>query len=106
MAEGHPFCLVKHEKDKNGRDTYQMDEDIPLSLKLKDKHVAVISIAGKYREGKSFLMSLILRYLNHQEVRSKFRVSDADANIHSPPHVCLLDYPIRAGKAGWTPTLL
>ncbi|CAG0902606.1 unnamed protein product [Darwinula stevensoni] len=67
MDQEKVFCLVKHEKSENGRDFYQMGNVQLESAANKDKPVVVISIAGKCREGKSFLMSLILRYLKCKE---------------------------------------
>lgn len=39
-------------------------ERILLKSEIRDRHVVVISTAGAYRKGKSFLMNFLLKYLN------------------------------------------
>lgn len=43
-------------------------EDILLDESVRDKKVAVVSVAGAFRKGKSFLLDFFLRYLD-REVR-------------------------------------
>ena len=41
-------------------------EDILLNEAVRDKKVAVVSVAGAFRKGKSFLLDFFLRYLDRQ----------------------------------------
>jgi hypothetical protein len=47
--------------------TFELDEDalsrVLLHPKVKDRKVVVLSVAGAYRKGKSFLLDFFLRYL-------------------------------------------
>lgn len=49
---------------------FKLDNDalssVLMSEKCKDKKVAVISVAGAFRKGKSFLLNFVLRYLHRQ----------------------------------------
>ncbi|KAH3853548.1 atlastin-2-like isoform X2 [Dreissena polymorpha] len=61
---GHPVQIVKVEDDH----TFQLDEEkldeILLNPKIEDYKVVVVSVAGAFRKGKSFLLDFFLRYLN------------------------------------------
>lgn len=41
-------------------------EDILLHESVRDKKVAVVSVAGAFRKGKSFLLDFFLRYLDRE----------------------------------------
>lgn len=47
--------------------TFVLDEDILtdvlLQNQLKDRFVVVVSVAGAFRKGKSFLLDFFLRYM-------------------------------------------
>ncbi|CAG0888198.1 unnamed protein product [Darwinula stevensoni] len=67
MARGSAVCVVERTEGEDGDSYYTLKEGILRSILLqehcKDKPVAVVSIAGGARRGKSFLLSLFLRYL-------------------------------------------
>lgn len=41
-------------------------EEILLNEAVRDKKVVVVSVAGAFRKGKSFLLDFFLRYLDRQ----------------------------------------
>ena len=49
--------------------TFELDlealREILLSDDVKDRKVMVLSVAGAFRKGKSFLLDYLLRYLNY-----------------------------------------
>lgn len=61
--EGRPVQIVVAKEDH----TFELDEEALANIvcqeHVKDKHIAVISVAGAFRKGKSFLLDFFLRYL-------------------------------------------
>lgn len=61
--EGKPVQIVVAKEDH----TFELDEEALANIvcqeHVKDKHIAVISVAGAFRKGKSFLLDFFLRYL-------------------------------------------
>lgn len=60
---GKPVQIVLSESDHDFRLNEKALEDILTQNNIKDKKVVVISVAGAYRKGKSFLLDFFLRYL-------------------------------------------
>lgn len=62
--KGHPIQIVSVEDDH----TFQLDEaaldEILLNVNIQDRKAVVVSVAGAFRKGKSFLLDFFLRYLN------------------------------------------
>lgn len=58
-----PIRIVTTEDDH----TFALDEDslteVLLQDSIKDRFVVVVSVAGAFRKGKSFLLDFFLRYL-------------------------------------------
>lgn len=68
---GHPVQVVTNEDH-----VMKLDEEalkrILFHEKYRDLPVAVVSVAGAYRTGKSFLLDFFLRYASHVEVDVRF----------------------------------
>lgn len=65
---GHAIPIVLVTKDHK----FELDEDalerILLQDHVKDHHVVIVSVAGAFRKGKSFLLDFFLRYMKAQVV--------------------------------------
>lgn len=61
---GRPVQIVQAYSDH----TFELDEEalaeILLQDDVKDRSVVVVSVAGAFRKGKSFLLDFFLRYMN------------------------------------------
>ncbi|XP_065204028.1 atlastin-like [Planococcus citri] len=65
MNQPRPIPIVSlKEQHKFTLDVAQL-EDILLQDHIKDCHVVVVSVAGSFRKGKSFLLDFFLRFMNH-----------------------------------------
>ncbi|KAL1421937.1 hypothetical protein MTO96_003930 [Rhipicephalus appendiculatus] len=62
---GEPVQIVRVRDGRNIEFNEDALERILLADHVKDRPVVVISIAGAYRQGKSFLQSFFVRYLRH-----------------------------------------
>lgn len=64
MDMGHPVQIVMTHPDHS----FELDEnalaEILLQDDIKDRSVVVVSVAGAFRKGKSFLLDFFLRYMN------------------------------------------
>lgn len=56
--------IVKSEEKHKFILDHEALERILLQDHVKDKHVVVVSVAGAFRKGKSFLLDFLLRYMN------------------------------------------
>lgn len=61
-ADGHLFELQE-----------EALESILLAEHVRDKKVVVVSVAGAFRKGKSFLLDFCLRYLNAEVSKSALK---------------------------------
>uniref|UniRef100_A0A8D3CZP1 Atlastin 3 n=1 Tax=Scophthalmus maximus TaxID=52904 RepID=A0A8D3CZP1_SCOMX len=64
LVEPGPVQIVTVSKDDHsfGLDTEALSQ-ILLAPEVQDKHVVVLSVAGAFRKGKSFLLDFMLRYM-------------------------------------------
>lgn len=73
-----PVQIVLANEDEHG---FELDaaalEKILLQDHVKDLNVVVVSVAGAFRKGKSFLLDFMLRYM-HCQVRPASHVPQHD----------------------------
>jgi len=67
MLNGEPVQIVKIRDDDH---SFFLDEEALESImsnkEIKDKPICIVSVAGAFRRGKSFLLDFLLRYLNNE----------------------------------------
>ncbi|CAL8082920.1 unnamed protein product [Calicophoron daubneyi] len=96
---GHAVQIVHADQGENNT-SFSLDEDalasVLLSPEIKDKKVVVISVAGAFRQGKSFLLDFFLRYLN----------SKGSEDWLGNPNTPLNGFPWRGGSERFTTGIL
>ena len=98
--EGKPIQIVVAKEDH----TFELDEEALASIvgqdHVKDKHVAIVSVAGAFRKGKSFLLDFFLRYLK-SNASSPFLFSPQFHSLYR--HICWIScrFPDIQGSADW-----
>lgn len=59
----HPIQIVLASKEH----TFTLDEEalsqVLMKDEIKDRYVVVVSVAGAFRKGKSFILDFFLRYM-------------------------------------------
>ena len=83
MALGHPVQVVIAQKDQSFDLDLEALEKILLNPRVCDKKVAVLSIAGSCRKGKSFLLNFFLKYLQAR-VGIEFFCSEYSFHLNVP----------------------
>lgn len=74
---GRPLQIVRLDKKSNGLELdIQALQDICLSEKCRERPLCVVSIAGDFRKGKSFMLNFFLRYLYHVSKKQQQQESD------------------------------
>lgn len=72
MKKACPVQIVlAHEDDHNFELDEEALEQILLQEHIRDLNVVVVSVAGAFRKGKSFLLDFMLRYM-YNKVNSVF----------------------------------
>jgi len=96
-----PICIVKTIDDHD----FLLDEKNLSSILMKDsvrdKHVVVVSVAGAFRKGKSFLLDFYLRYLTHG-----FDDGSSSNSWLGAPDERLTGFPWKGGSERFTTGIL
>ena len=62
--KGYPVQIVVAKDDHSFELDEQQLEEVLLHPSIETKKVVVVSVAGAFRKGKSFLLDFFLRYLS------------------------------------------
>ncbi|XP_064454664.1 atlastin-3-like [Ornithodoros turicata] len=105
IPKNGPQQIVIHDKENN---TFELDESalrrILLQDGVRDKPVAVISVVGAMRKGKSFMLNLFLRYMQHRQGHAQ--CSSKFADWLEDPDAQLKGFSWRSGMRGDTSGIL
>jgi atlastin len=63
ISHGKPIPIVLAEESHQFILDEEALEEILLKDEIKDRNVVVVSVAGAFRKGKSFLLDFFLRYM-------------------------------------------
>ncbi|KAK7573955.1 hypothetical protein V9T40_011146 [Parthenolecanium corni] len=63
--EGHPIPILLSEEQHVFTLNEEALEKVLLQDHIKDRNAVVVSVAGAFRKGKSFILDFFLRYMNH-----------------------------------------
>lgn len=63
VGQGKPIRIVLAEENHQFILDEAALEEILLKDEIKDRNVVVVSVAGAFRKGKSFLLDFFLRYM-------------------------------------------
>ena len=66
LPGGQPVQIVAATDDHSFELNEELLEKILLENRVCNKKVCIVSVAGAFRKGKSFLLDFLLRYLNAQ----------------------------------------
>ncbi|KAK9739645.1 Guanylate-binding protein, C-terminal domain [Popillia japonica] len=89
----HAIQIVLANKDH----TFSLDEEalsnVLMQDEIKDRYVVVVSVAGAFRKGKSFILDFFLRYM-----KSKYVMKDKKGDWLGPQDVPLAGFSWRGGS--------
>ena len=99
--QGHPVQVI-YPKDDHSFELKEGElEKILLHPKVIDKKVVVVSVAGAFRKGKSFLLDFFLRYLSAGVSLSNTPSTQSkNCNLDRDPE----DVPVYTGHAFFNTT--
>ncbi|GJQ66246.1 putative GTPase [Trypoxylus dichotomus] len=89
----HAIQIVLANKDH----TFTLDEEalsrVLMQDEIKDRYIVVVSVAGAFRKGKSFILDFFLRYM-----KSKYVIKDKKGDWLGPQDVPLEGFSWRGGS--------
>jgi len=107
----HPVQIVRLDKKSNGLElNIDALAEICLNEKCRERPLCVVSIAGDFRKGKSFMLNFFLRYLYHvsekQQQQGEASSEIDDKNWLGDPNAELQGFSWRGGSKPETTGIL